>query len=93
MTVRRSNRRRQHEAQSATNERSGYALAWQRAKKAVLAQLRAQGLRVGQFSAREIALKADDYFGQHMEPLITDAAQVVATSPYFARWRCAKLLK
>jgi hypothetical protein len=37
-------------------------LAMQRAKKSVLAQLRAQGLKPQQFSAREISLLADAIF-------------------------------
>src|SRR5262249_29209478 len=66
-------------------------LARQGAKRAVLAQLRAQGLRLGEFSAREIALKTDDYFAANIEPLINEAVEVITTSPHFARWRCAKL--
>ena len=61
------------------------------AKRAVLAQLRAKGLRIAEYSAREISALTDDYFAQHMERLITEAAQVVATSPRLARWRCAAL--
>ena len=57
------------------------------AKRAVLAELRAKGLHVADYSAREISERMDQYFAQHMEPLITDAAQMVATSPSFARWR------
>ncbi len=67
-------------------------LARQRAKNAVIAQLRAKGLKFGQFSAREVSELADDYFAQHRERLINDAAQVIATSPLFARWRCAEVI-
>jgi len=66
-------------------------LAHQRAKKAVLAQLRAKGLRPAQFSARDIAVMADGYYAQHMEALITEAVKDVMTWPGFARWRCVNL--
>jgi hypothetical protein len=66
-------------------------LAHRSAKKAVVAQLRAQGLKPQHYSAREIAILADDYLAQHRARLIVDAEQIIATSPYFARWRCAEL--
>src|SRR5262249_4753971 len=71
--------------------RAVMTLAMLRAKRAVLADIRAKGQRPGEFSAREITEQAETYFAQHMDRLITDAAEVIATSPHFARWRCANL--
>ena len=71
--------------------RAVMTLAMLRAKSAVLADIRAKGKRPSDFSAREITKLAEDYFAQHMEPLIAEAVQVIATSPHFARWRCANL--
>jgi hypothetical protein len=67
-------------------------IARMRAKKAVVAQLRAQGLKPQHYSAREIGLMADDYFDQHREPLINKAVEDVASFPEFAHYRCAELL-
>jgi len=67
--------------------RAVMTLAMLRAKSAVLADIRAKGLRPGEFSAREITQLAEAYFAQHMDRLITDAAEVIATWPGFARWR------
>ena len=61
-------------------------IARMRAKKAVVAQLRAQGLKPQHYSAREIGLMADDYFAKHAEPLIKKAAADVITFPEFARY-------
>jgi hypothetical protein len=69
-------------------------LARQSARKAIKAQLRAEGLKLRQFSARDISIRADAYLDVHRERLIAEAEQVVATSPYFARWRlpdCANI--
>ena len=55
-----------------------------RAKKAVVAQLRAQGLKVHHYSARDIALLTEDYMAQHRARLIEEAAQDVARWPEFA---------
>jgi hypothetical protein len=66
-------------------------LAMFRARSAVLKDIRAQGKRPSDFSARQITELAEGYFAQHMEPLITEAVEVIATSPGFARWRCAEL--
>jgi hypothetical protein len=65
-------------------------IARMRAKKAAVAQLRAQGLKPQHYSAREIGLMADDYFDQHREPLINNAVAVCLTFPEFAG--CAELL-
>jgi len=61
--------------------------ALNRAKKSVLAELRAKGHRPGEFSAREITELAEAYFAANMKRLITEAAEVIATWPGFARWR------
>ena len=53
-------------------------LALQRARKVVLAQLRAQGIRPGEFSARQITELAEEYFGQHTQTLINDAVRDVS---------------
>jgi hypothetical protein len=62
-------------------------LAMQRAKKAVLATIRAKGQRIADFSAREIALLAEDYLAQHGEQLRVEAEEAIATWPGFAPWR------
>ena len=62
-------------------------LAHQSARKAIKAQLRAEGLKLSQFSAKDISIRADAYFDVHRERLIAEAEQIVATSPYFERWR------
>ena len=56
------------------------AIAHRIARDAVKKQLRDKGLRVSHFSAKEIALLAEEYFAQHPE-LINEAATVVE------RWR------
>ena len=66
-------------------------LARQSAKKAIKAQIRAQGDKLTQVPARTIGIFADAYFDVHHERLIAEAEQIIATSPYFARWRCAEL--
>ena len=62
-------------------------LSLQRAKKAVEHELRAKGLKVAHYSCRELRLLAEQYFNQNRDALIADAEEVIATSPYFARWR------
>jgi len=57
------------------------------AKKVVKATIRAKGQRISDFSAREITLLAEDYLAQHRAELIAEAKHIVATSPYFERWR------
>jgi hypothetical protein len=59
-------------------------IALMRAKQAVKAQWRADGLKVSHFSAREIALQAEAYIAQHREELIARAATDVARFPEFA---------
>src|SRR5262245_60996319 len=63
------------------------ALALQRAKKAVQADIRAKGQRISDFSAREITLLAEDYLAQHRAELIAEAEHAIATWPGFAAWR------
>ena len=60
-------------------------LAQREAKKAVQAQLRAQGLKPQHFTMREISLLAEDYFTEHRAELIAEALAVVNTSPYFSQ--------
>ena len=62
-------------------------LARQSARKAIKAQLRAEGLKLSQFSAKDISIRADAYFDVHRERLIAETEQIIATSPYFERWR------
>src|SRR5215469_15350036 len=64
--------------------------AMQIAKTAVKDQLRAQGLKVWHFSAKEIMQLAEDYFANHREELITKATEDINTWPGFARWRLPK---
>src|SRR5690348_6712776 len=62
-------------------------LARMRAKKAVLFELRAQGLKPQHFSSREIAVLTDYYLTQHRAKLMAEAAEAIATWPGFAQWR------
>jgi hypothetical protein len=62
-------------------------LALQKAKRAIEFELRAKGLKVAHYSCRELRLMAEQYFNQHRAELIANAEEVIATSPYFARWR------
>jgi len=65
--------------------------AQQSAKKAALTQLRARGLKVAHFSAREIRMLADVEFERNRARLLAEAEVAIATWPGFARWRCAEL--
>jgi hypothetical protein len=69
------------------HRRAVIALAHQRAKRRVQASIRAKGQRLGDFSAREIALLAEDYLAQHRAELVAEAEHAIATWPGFARWR------
>jgi hypothetical protein len=62
-------------------------LARMQAKKSVLLELRAQGLKPQHFSSREIAVLTDYYLNQHRAQLMAEAAEAIATWPGFARWR------
>jgi hypothetical protein len=52
------------------------------AKKAVVAQLRAQGLKAQNYSCRDIALLAEDYLAQHRAP---GAAPIAGQEPLRVR--------
>jgi hypothetical protein len=52
-----------------------------RAKKAVQAQIRARGLKIAQFTSRQVAELAEAYMAQHMEELITKATADCLTFP------------
>src|SRR6516162_5084504 len=62
-------------------------LARQSARKAIKAQLRAEGLKLSQFSAKDISIRADAYFDVHRQELIAEAEHAIATWPGFERWR------
>jgi hypothetical protein len=62
-------------------------LAHRRARKAVNADLRAQGARITLAPPRTIRVFANAYFDVHRDELIAVAEQIIATSPLFARWR------
>ena len=56
-------------------------LALQRAMKAAKAKLQAQGLRVSQFSHRDLVIRAEQYLAEHREELTAEAKEIVE------RWR------
>jgi len=66
-------------------------MAMLRAQRAVQADIRAQGLKLAQFTAKEISVLAEAYMAQHREEPITKAVADVATFPEFARYLCAEL--
>jgi hypothetical protein len=68
-------------------ERAVKGLALYRAREAVLTQIRADGLKLSQFSSREINAKREAFFAAHMEELITQALADVWRMPTFARYR------
>jgi hypothetical protein len=55
------------------------------AKKAVVEDLRRQGLKVREYAAKEIAIRADAYLDAHVETLIPEAARSVVTWPICRR--------
>jgi hypothetical protein len=59
------------------------AIAHQSAIKVVKQRLRAQGLRLSEFSAREIRIRSEDYFELHRQTLIEDAIETVRKAPGF----------
>jgi hypothetical protein len=76
-----------HATQRILRHRSAVmTLARMRAKKSVLLELHAQGLKPQHFSAREIAVLTD-YYLQHRAKLTAEAAEAIATWPGFAQWR------
>ena len=66
------------------------ALAHQSARKAIKAQLRAEGLKLSKFSAKDISVRAEAWFDLHRQELIAEAEHAIATWPGFARWRLPK---
>ncbi len=65
------------QAQARTIIAATMTLALQRAKRAVQAQLRAQGLKLAQFSAQEITLLAEAHLAQHRDELMAEAKAIV----------------
>jgi hypothetical protein len=65
------------EAQAQTMNGAVVVLAWRSAKEAVKLSLRAQRLKLQQFSAREIAVLAEDYLADHRAQLIHQAREIV----------------
>ena len=61
-------------------------LAQREAKKAVQARIRAEGLKLHQFTVRESALLAEDYLAHHRADLVAQAIEIINTSPEFTRW-------
>jgi hypothetical protein len=68
-------------------ERAVISVALCRAKYRVLDQIRADGLKVSQFSCREINEKRQAYFAANMEELINKAIEDAWRFPEFARHR------
>ncbi len=62
-------------------------LARHSAIKAVKADFRAQGRRLGDVSSKDIHILADEYLAAHRERLVAEAKELIATSPYLASWR------
>ena len=62
-------------------------LARQSARRAIKAQLKAEGLKVSQFTAKDISIRADAWFDAHRAELIAEAEHTIATSPLFAYLR------
>jgi len=62
-------------------------LARQSARRAINAQLKAEGLKVSQFTAKDISIRADAWFDAHRAELIAEVEQVITTSPLFAYLR------
>jgi hypothetical protein len=62
-------------------------LARQSAKKLVVAQIRAKGLRPANFTAHEITELADAELGRNSAQLIAEAEHTIETWPGFARYR------
>ena len=65
-------------------------IARYRARRRVQEQIRAKGLKVAHFSAREITEQAEAYLAKHREELITQAVSDCLTFPEFAG--CAELV-
>jgi hypothetical protein len=61
-------------------------LARREARKAVIAQIRAQGLKVHYFSAKDLSRLAEAELERNRAELIAEAIEVINTSPDFAQW-------
>jgi hypothetical protein len=62
-------------------------LARRSARKAVVARLKGQGVRVSQVPPSEITALTNDYLAQHRAFFVVEAKQAIATRPGLARWR------
>jgi hypothetical protein len=66
-------------------------LAPHRAKTAVIEDIRAQGLKVWDFTACEIKQRAEAYLVSHRQELISKAAQDISSWPEFAKLQASDL--
>jgi hypothetical protein len=64
-------------AQAQTMSRAVVVLALRSAKEAVKLKLRAQGLKLAQFSGRDITVSAEEYLAEHRAQLIHEAREIV----------------
>ena len=62
-------------------------LALQSSKRAIKRQLRAQGVRLHDVTARDLTIWAEAWFNAHRQELIAEAEDAIATWPGFERWR------
>ena len=62
-------------------------LATQSARREVKAQIRAQGLKVAHYSAREISVLAEVVLQRNRPRFVAEAEHAINTWPGFARWR------
>jgi hypothetical protein len=62
-------------------------LARQSAKRAIKTQPRVEGLKLSQFSAKDISIRADAWFDAHRPELLAEAEHAINTWPGFARLR------
>jgi hypothetical protein len=62
-------------------------LAHQAARRAIKREFQAQGVRLHDLTAREIAIWGEAWFNAHSAELIAEAKHTIATWPEFARWR------
>ena len=71
----------------AQHRRAVITLAHQSARRAIKRQFQAQGVRLHDLTAREIAIWGEAWFNAHSAELIAEAKHTIATWPEFARWR------
>ena len=68
-------------------------LAMYAAKRMIKDEIRARGLRVSAFTARQLTELAELYFAANKAQLIHDSQRAIDAWPEFARWRAsAKLI-